>query len=688
MNQRSTQIERFDRYILGQMSDSEKAAFESELDSNPDLKEEFQSHARMVKGVNRLALRKAVNAAHLRFKGLKLIKWIGGLSALSLAIVFALNQYEGDTTAFEYNENNEKMWTDADVQVPSHYYTIDPNADTVIETPGGIVVSISDMTFHDRIGDIVTDDVQIEIKEALDPFTIVSSGLSTTSNGALLETGGMFYINARKGDESLNISEDSPIVVDLPASANTEGMMLFDGVREGGSINWVNPQSVIKTLQTVPLDSLNFLPQCFLDRLTVLGYDLEDQETVDSLFYAYSGNFRKDSTVPYWSSVYQSEMTKDTTFYTEELSITPAQVKTLYNQEFQNTFVATHQFEERLQEMYLACPNSRALLNAYMSRLDWPLSRIDSLVVENGLTGSNQSMFEYFASRGDGRVDMDNSALIVLNNYFEEKSRLYNEAISEAVSNYWNEQQSLTADLDSEISRNELETRIARDSGLAKEIDINITEAYRQLGKPRPMGNRTSRGITVNVTTTGWKNVDRYVVESTVSRTTLDYTDGEGRQAIIRYDSLRIKCDTSTYDRVYAYLLPEELNSYLLMTPSRNGFGESLDELLNYDLVVLAFKGEQTFYSRMEDVTAGAVSVNLRTKPLSEIQSIMNSGYGTEGGLVAKHIELQKALWDDMPRRKHNYKLMELRNDLRRLVFPCQNFADSIPESMEITQFN
>lgn len=57
-----------------------------------------------------------------------------------------------------------------------------------------------------------------------------------------------------------------------------------------------------------------------------------------------------------------------------------------------------------------------------------------------------------------------------------------------------------------------------------EELDSNMEDAYRQIGRKHAFVIAKS-GYTVGITNTGWNNLDKYVMESTIYRTTLDYTD-------------------------------------------------------------------------------------------------------------------------------------------------------------------
>ncbi|MCU0433000.1 MAG: hypothetical protein MUC87_06065 [Bacteroidia bacterium] len=99
----------------------------------------------------------------------------------------------------ELNEEGTDVWSDADRYLPTDTFEINPLKDTALFTSNGSAYMIPAGSFECNSGKPVT----IEIKEALTAEQIIQAGLSTTSNGNLLETGGTFYFNARQDEKSL-----------------------------------------------------------------------------------------------------------------------------------------------------------------------------------------------------------------------------------------------------------------------------------------------------------------------------------------------------------------------------------------------------------------------------------------------------------------------------------------------------
>lgn len=85
-----------------------------------------------------------------------------------------------------------------------------------------------------------TESVTIELKEVYSPIEILAAGLTTESNGQLLESGGMFYMNAKRDGKELELKKE--INGSIPANYINDSMKLFTGeVKDDGSVNWVDP---------------------------------------------------------------------------------------------------------------------------------------------------------------------------------------------------------------------------------------------------------------------------------------------------------------------------------------------------------------------------------------------------------------------------------------------------------------
>ncbi len=153
--------------------------------------------------------------------------------------------------------------------VPKQYFQVENTSDTVLTGDGGVKVYIPANCFE-------TENVKIEMQEFLDYPDIIKAGLTTSSNGEMLESAGMVFINAFNNNHNeLKIKEGHAVKICIPGSEQ-EGMQLFYGSQKDGSMNWVpvNTSSVTgqvqpsepNTLKDVPADySYYSLDQSSLD---------------------------------------------------------------------------------------------------------------------------------------------------------------------------------------------------------------------------------------------------------------------------------------------------------------------------------------------------------------------------------------------------------------------------------------
>ena len=189
-----------EKYLAGQMDEAESNAFEAKLEANPELKEQVTLQREIMEGLERVALKQSAQRAYRQYKmGKKGLNWgLGGLGVLIVAgilgFVIASISPSADPIEYVNSERNIEVEADADQYVPSQVFQIESDKDTVITTTGGISLQVMAHTFVDEEGEPITGAVELEVKEALDPLTIMEGGLSTMSGAQALETGGMFYL--------------------------------------------------------------------------------------------------------------------------------------------------------------------------------------------------------------------------------------------------------------------------------------------------------------------------------------------------------------------------------------------------------------------------------------------------------------------------------------------------------------
>jgi hypothetical protein len=721
--------ELIEKYLRNELSPAEKEEFEKRLEADAKLQEEVRLQKEVMKGVERAALKQKAKQAYSKYNlGKNLVNW--GLGALAIIIVAATVYYfigksgnaleNGEQPLPELNENGEKLWADADKYLPLQKFILDPTKDTVIETNGGIVMAVPANCFLDANGQPVSGEIELEVKEALNAAPIMQGGLSTTSGDKLLETGGMFYLNARQDDNSLKIDPSKGVYAEVPTQEVKPGMMLFEGKRmPDGSIDWVNPKPLEKDLLAVDILSLNFYPPDYLDSLEAMGKNVKDKEYTDSLYYSFAWkeytadekvdelNRRRFRAIQDSINITREliaietgmEPVYDTTFIapsrynpSEEehrLGINPAKVKAIWDKQFQGTLLSTREFEERMEWIHRTC--SPLILELYINNLDNKLCAIDSMaaVYASGFEiaaeqfytdpywksqrSPEANKFLEFAARGDGRVKGDVPHLKKLKAYYEARSKAFSEAVSKTQEEFWNKQHQMNVKAEEKRSEQIFKDMQRQGQNFAEELEMNMEEAYRQIGAKRIPPPAT---YPVNITTTGWKNLDYYVSESTINRTTLDYTDPvTGKKAVIKYEQLTVNVkDASTYDRVYVYLLPGKLSSFMRVQQQEGKYKEKLNELMEYRLVCMAWKDNNTYYYSIEQVKPQEYDVALAQVDSSTLLNTMNElSRNIKGVSLYEEVAYQKFEVKEVKRQQQVNDIVALRDRIKPVVFPCMS---------------
>lgn len=811
-------IEIIAKYINGELSEAEKATFEKELATNADLKKEYDLQLQIIEGTKRLGIKNQVASSFKTVKTKKYIsKAIIGL-AITVAVIGAvvlvkksINKSASEVL-YELNEQGNSNWGEADKRLESQVFKLNPLRDTIIETQNGIVFSVPAKAFLNKQGIAPTETIDVEIKEAMTASEIMKAGLSTMSNGQLLETGGMFYVNARVGEENLTIDKSKPLNANVPVNNNKKDMMLFKGERKAdGSINWVDPKPMKKKLTTVDITKLNFYPEHFLDSLKAMGFDIKNKKVTDSVYYSYSGYchfdnysspsrydletenegrysfdeaisstksdtiktsqnrtfgeklFQKNCAVCHsigkqkltgpglegllgripkgqWLRNYilnnnkviasgdayakslilanggtdgmgEFEFLKDDEInslikyitQTENWNIDneydvgegcyeidPSRVKAIWNGEFRKTILATKEFEERLKVIFKTCNSS--ILNLYVKNLNKNLYQIDSLAATL-LEGELRNKFLEFAERRDGGVAISDKRSQALQTYFEEKRAIYSKAVSETLQKMYEKENAQNVETFNKRNSQALEESIRASKTFNEEIEINMDDAYRQLGKKRPQAVISEDYVSADITQTGWNNVDRYVIESTINRSTLNYTDPQsGKKAIIKYETITVTVNKfKDYDRVVCYMIPDKLSSFQLMKNTENGFKENLNELMNYSIITIGFKDEKTFYNEIKSAKAQAYTIELNPIKAYDLDKKLNQCFPlNQQADIMKDINYQLFDLKETIRTNKIKRREEVRNRLYPVVFPC-TFPAAQPtkiDSFNVLEYN
>ena len=801
-------IEKIERYIRNEMSGDEKTAFEKELSANSKLQEELKLQQDVLKGLDNLSLKIKVRKAHRNYTiGKNGLKWggiLGGTLIVFAASYFAYKTFSGDTSKTaevtyelpELNENGEKIWADADKYLPYQKFTINAQQDTVIETQDGIVMAVPANCFLDENGNPVKGEIKLEVKEAIETNDIMRAGLNTRSGNQLLETGGMFYINARKDEKSLTIDPKKGIYTEVPTDEIKPGMQLYEGKRlADGNIDWIKPKPLEKFLIPVDIHSLNFYPPNYEDTLSSLKGE-KNKLYKDSLYYSYASLFdrsdvweqdelkevnypvvmsgdkkilwdpvknvkvsdykyycdpnephillnRKDLKNNIKLSIFddrytvlciyhetngknvmdsltakgylvelpnkkvgdciiKGDLVMGTKYFNRQIisdsikvdtssyfyGINPSKIKAIWDAKFNNTILATKEFEERLQIIHQTCRNE--ILDLYINNLDKKMCYIDSLA------GKYDFGFYELWGRGDGRVQKDQKHLIKLRKYYQEKTKAYTQAVSKTEKEFWKKHSEESEKIINKEEEFSLKEKSRLEENYKKEFDMNLSNAKKQLGMDDKPSNNFTASISrttysANITNTGWCNIDRATEAATLSRTTLDFTDPlSGKKAIIKYEEIIASVkENKSYDRVFAYLIPDKLDSYMRMPYKDETYCEKLNELMDHQLVVIGYKGQQAYYNLVGDVKPGKYeAISLTAIDNNKLDNALNKlKGGSQKQKLVDELAFRFVENKEAARQKKVQSIVEFRERMQRVIFPCAmpTNATTMPSKSDIS---
>jgi len=129
-------------------------------------------------------------------------------------------------------------------------HLIDPQKDNMIQGDMGIGVQIPANALTDPEGRPIEGTVNFALAEALSNEQFLKEQLNTSSNGELLETGGMIKVTATlENGTELQLKDNAPIIVTIPTDFQKQGMQTF--ISEDGK-DWTPQKQSSSPLTRIP----------------------------------------------------------------------------------------------------------------------------------------------------------------------------------------------------------------------------------------------------------------------------------------------------------------------------------------------------------------------------------------------------------------------------------------------------
>ncbi len=278
MSSKNQQTEYFNQFLNGSLSEEEENKFLKKLESDKDFKSEFEIHKEIVEGIKRFGVRREVIKAYHSYRKFIFLKYfvLGSLVLLIVLSVYFISQYKTNDSGNnievsslitdsvkEINDtlpymNSDSLSTneESDIEPKAqndndgleilykswrkkpNVFNIDNSKDIVLSCKEGTKIEVKANSFRFKSGKEVNGIVKLYVTEYYTKKDFIKANLGTVSDGRLLESGGMLYIEARSRGQKLEMKEDVSLGVLFVNDKPRNNMSLFTGDKKNGAINW------------------------------------------------------------------------------------------------------------------------------------------------------------------------------------------------------------------------------------------------------------------------------------------------------------------------------------------------------------------------------------------------------------------------------------------------------------------
>lgn len=190
-------------------------------------------------------------------------------------------------------------------------FVINTDEETVITGKMGTLIWIDKNSFSDCNGNLIQGQIEVKLTEVLTTHDMIMSNIQTTSNGKILESGGMIHIDAFQDGRKLCIVDSCVIGTVIPTNRAVKAMKLYHGDIDNGIVNWQNPIPILSDpeiirrgeipeevldiygFENVPFDSISEI------EWTIIPDSKYSVEFYDSLYANLMADFSADSQLRY-----------------------------------------------------------------------------------------------------------------------------------------------------------------------------------------------------------------------------------------------------------------------------------------------------------------------------------------------------------------------------------------------------
>lgn len=349
----------------------------------------------------------ADNAYNVQLSKLRAVSVKHYLAACGLKPEVLLTQAYGEKKPESTNQNNEGKAQNRRVEITLHTYCFNSSRELLQSlapeykqqlnmnaSNGGELTGNDGTKIYFPANALVTadnkpvkGDVVVELSEFLHAQDAFYNQLSTTSNGRMLESGGMFSLAAYSNGQPVQVKPGANMRITIPAANARNNMMLFTPVtRADGVVDW-QPTQV--PFGAVPDENYDFTPRArvFLDNNLLTGL-LVSNEAEPAGYASFTFPLIKlpkrptaELTAPrYYPPVYEryfsffTRLIHSRAYLMAKLEQETQRREQVYQKKLQTYMAQKKQYEEQL-EQYLA-DSTRLVQNWTKEFTEWAQQQI------------------------------------------------------------------------------------------------------------------------------------------------------------------------------------------------------------------------------------------------------------------------------------------------------------------------
>lgn len=255
-------IQLIEKYLRNELSSKDKIAFDEKLKSDTKLQKEVELQKEVIRGVERIGVKKSIQTASRRYHNRRRGFFLGLFVAVIVSGVVGINHLNNspepteiiskDVVEITTNDTEQQpeesepvvevldeQETNSElVSLPKkkfQYFSINSSKDETITGAEGTEITFKANSFNVPKNSAI----KIRLKEYYKMSDIAFSNLTTeTSDGKLLETGGMVFVDALVNNKKADLKKNTFFDIKFPFDKKKKDMLLFDGKTKNKSIVW------------------------------------------------------------------------------------------------------------------------------------------------------------------------------------------------------------------------------------------------------------------------------------------------------------------------------------------------------------------------------------------------------------------------------------------------------------------